>query len=157
ALLSGKLKHWQSDQALFTVRDAKELAKLPETQQQSWRKLWSDVDGLLKQASAAFTETSHKGTLSAKDTEQVHEVKLSARNTYVIGMTSKDFDTYLRLENSEKKILAENDDIAPDNLNSRIIFTPKEDGLYRIIATSYQQRGRGAYTLTICEFRRKKE
>src|SRR5262249_8122971 len=53
ALLPEKLRHWQSDPDLFTVRDAKELAKLPEAEQQSWRKLWSDVDQLLKQASAA--------------------------------------------------------------------------------------------------------
>ena len=157
ALLPEKLKHWQSDQALFSVRDAKELAKLPEPEQESWRELWSEVGQLLKKASAAFAETNLKGRLSAKDPEQVHEVKLSAGNTYVIDMASKEFDTYLRLETANKKILTENDDIAPDNLNSRIIFTPKEDGLYRIIATSYQQRARGAYTLTIREFRRKKE
>jgi serine/threonine protein kinase len=65
--------------------------------------------------------------------------------------------TYLRLETVQKQVLAENDDIAPDNLNSRIIFNPKEDGLYRIVATSYQQRGLGAYALRIREFQRKKE
>ena len=68
-------------------------------------------------------------------------------------------DPFLRLEDAKKKVLAENDDIdlKAGNLNSRIIFTPKEDGLYRVIATSYQQRGMGAYTLTIREFQRKKE
>ena len=32
---------------------------------------------------------------------------------------------------------------------SHIVFTPKEEGVYRITATSFEQRGRGAYTLTI--------
>ena len=82
---------------------------------------------------------------------------MSAGNTYVMDMTSKDFDTYLRLETAQRKVLAENDDIAPDNLNSRIIFAPKEDGLYRIVATSYQQLGTGAYVLRIRELQRKKE
>jgi len=49
-------------------------------------------------------------------------------------------------------VLAENDDISPQNLNSRIIFPCKEDGNYRIVATSYQQAGRGAYVLIIREF-----
>jgi serine/threonine protein kinase/WD40 repeat protein/tetratricopeptide (TPR) repeat protein len=158
ALLPEKLKHWQSDPDLSSVRDATELAKLPQAEQQAWRKLWSEVDQLLKQASAAFTEiNSLKGRLTATDTEQVHEVKMSAGKTYVIDMTSNDFDTYLRLETANKKILAENDDIALDNLNSRIIFAPKEGGLYRIIATAYQQRGVGAYSVTIRIFQPKKD
>ena len=131
------------------VRDAKELAKLPEAEQESWQKLWADVDRLLKAATAAFTETNLKGKLTAKDTEQMHEMKMTAGNTYVIDMTSSDFDTYLRLETAQKKVLAKNDDIAPHNLNSRILFTPKEDGLYRIIATSFGQEGAGAYALRI--------
>jgi serine/threonine protein kinase/tetratricopeptide (TPR) repeat protein len=156
ALLPEKLKHWQSDPDLSSVRDATELAKLPQAEQQAWHKLWSEVDQLLKQASAAFTEiNSLKGRLTATDTEQVHEVQMSAGKTYVIDMTSNDFDTCLRLETANKKILAENDDIAPDNLNSRIIFASKEGGLYRIIATVYQQRGVGAYSVTIRIFQRK--
>ena len=53
-------------------------------------------------------------------------------------------------------MLAKNDDISDENLNSRIIFSCKEDGNYRIVATSYQQAGRGAYVLTIREFSSKK-
>jgi hypothetical protein len=157
AWLSQQLRHWRSDPDLLSLRDPKELAKLPEPEQQSWRKLWSDVNELLKQASAAFTETTLKGTLTAKRTEQAHQVKMSAGNTYLIDMTSAEFDTYLRLETAQKKVLAENDDIGPGNHNSRIIIMPKEDGVYRIIATSFQQRGVGTYTLTIREFQRKKE
>ena len=51
------------------------------------------------------------------------------------------------------KVLAENDDVAPDNLNSRLVFTAPKAALYRIVATSFQQRGQGAYTLTIRELK----
>ena len=45
------------------------------------------------------------------------------------------------------KLLAEYDDIVPDqNLNSRVVFTAKEDGTYRIVATSFEQQGVGSYT-----------
>src|SRR5262249_41467442 len=73
--------------------------------------------------------------------------KGKAGTIYVIDMASKDFDTYLRLEDSDKKQLAENDDIAPDNLNSRIVFKAPKDDTYRIIATAF--KGTGAYTLTV--------
>jgi hypothetical protein len=66
----------------------------------------------------------------------------------------KQFDTLLRLQNAKGKTLAENDDIdlANKNLNSRILFIPKEDGVYRIIATSFQQTGRGEYDIIIRQY-----
>ena len=47
--------------------------------------------------------------------------------------------------------------VQPGILNSRIIFPCKQDGSYRIVATSFQQAGRGAYVLTIREFPAKKQ
>ena len=76
--------------------------------------------------------------------------------TYVIDMTSAQFDTFLRLEDEQGKVLAENDDISEDNLNSRIVFTAPAAGSYRIVATAFEQRGTGAYTLTIREFAARK-
>jgi len=72
----------------------------------------------------------------------------------VIDLTSRQFDTFLRLEDAKKKVVAENDDIdtRANNLNSRLAFTPKEAGAYRIVATSFEQRGVGAYTLVIREW-----
>lgn len=58
----------------------------------------------------------------------------------------------MRITNSTGKLLAENDDISPNNLNSRLIFTPKEAGTYRIMATSFQEAGTGTYTLRIRKF-----
>jgi serine protease Do len=74
---------------------------------------------------------------------------MSAGRTYVIDLESAQFDAYLRLEDPKGKVLAENDDISPDNQNSRIVFTAPADGTYRLVATSFQQRGTGSYTLTI--------
>src|SRR5262249_34767720 len=114
-----------------------------------------ESDLLLKQALDSASKTTLKGVLSDKAHEQFHDQRLEAGKTYVIEMTSTAFDTYLKLLDPKGNLVAENDDIAPNNLNSRIIFTPKESGTFRIVATSYQERGRGAYTLTITTLVRK--
>jgi serine/threonine-protein kinase len=45
------LKQWQSDSDLAGIRDDAGLAKLPEAERAACRKLWADVDALLKNAS----------------------------------------------------------------------------------------------------------
>ena len=47
-----ELRHWQEDSDLAGVRDKDALAKLPSDEQDAWRKLWADVDALLKKAQA---------------------------------------------------------------------------------------------------------
>jgi tetratricopeptide (TPR) repeat protein len=143
------LAHWQSDPDFTGVRADKAVAALPESDQAAWGKLWADVDQLLKQVRSKITQTTFQGALTAKELTQVHEMKLQAGKTYVIDMKSTELDSYLKLFGPTGKLVAENDDIAPNNLDSRIIFTPNEDGVYRITATSFQERGRGAYTLTV--------
>ena len=91
--------------------------------------------------------------LTAQDKEQVHEMKLQAGQVYLIDLESTAFDAYLRLHDAKGKLLAENDDIIPNvNLNSRLLFTAPADGTYRLVATSFEQRGTGAYTLTVRSF-----
>jgi hypothetical protein len=46
------LRHWQKNPDLASVRDKAALAKLPRAQQEAWRKLWTDVEALLKKANA---------------------------------------------------------------------------------------------------------
>jgi serine/threonine-protein kinase len=46
------LQHWKEDVDLAGVRDADGLANPPPEERDSWRKLWADVDGALKQAQA---------------------------------------------------------------------------------------------------------
>jgi hypothetical protein len=90
--------------------------------------------------------------LTEKERGQVHELMLAPGRSYVIDLHSTDFDAYLKLLDGKGKVLAENDDITPNNLDSRLIFTPNAHETFRIVATSFQERGRGAYVLTIRAF-----
>jgi serine/threonine protein kinase/cytochrome c-type biogenesis protein CcmH/NrfG len=148
----GRLAHWQQDDDFAGVRAVKELAKLPGEEKQAWQKLWTDVQRLHKDAQSRFNETRLEETLSGKENSKVHEIKMTAGETYVIDMESKAFDTFLKLEDAQGKLLAENDDISPTNRNSRIVFTAPTDGRYRVIATSFQRRGRGQYEIIIRVF-----
>jgi hypothetical protein len=147
SLLIERLAHAQKTPHFKGVRES--VATLPESEQPAWRKLWADMDQLLKQARASLTATTLQGNLKDESRQQTHDHKLEAGITYVIDMRSAVFNTYLKLLDSNGTLIDENDDIAPNNLNSRIIFTPRESGTFRIVATSYQERGRGTYTLTI--------
>jgi hypothetical protein len=144
-----RLAHWLADPDLAGIRDAKVIADFPEAEQAAWHKFWTEVGQLLKQVRSSITETTLKATLTDQQLEQVHEMKLEAGKTYVFDMKSTELDSYLKLHDPAGKLVAENDDIAPGNLDSRIVFSPKQDGVYRITATSFEQGGRGAYTLTI--------
>jgi hypothetical protein len=42
------LTHWRGNADLTGVRDKEALDKLPEAERQAWRKLWAEVDDLLK-------------------------------------------------------------------------------------------------------------
>src|SRR5262249_16210150 len=105
-------------------------------------------------ATRTKNETRLEGKLTDAKPQASHDIKLTAGNPVVIEMESKQFDTYLKLVDQNGKTLAENDDIDPanKNLNSRVWFLPKVDGDCRIIATSYQESGRGAYVLRVSEF-----
>src|SRR5262249_39834906 len=132
-LASERVLQLPKEADLAGVRAPKEAAKLPEAERLAWQKLWTNVEALTKEARAAYIESLHQGAWTPKEAERVHEMTMTAGKTYVIDMNSAQFDTYLRLESSKGKVLAENDDIdPPNNLNSRIVFTPAEDGTYRI-------------------------
>ncbi|MFO0957896.1 MAG: hypothetical protein U0800_10620, partial [Isosphaeraceae bacterium] len=45
------LNHWHQDSDLEGVRNAEELAKLPEDERRSWQAFWEEVEALLKRAS----------------------------------------------------------------------------------------------------------
>ena len=146
------MQHWQRNADLAALRDEKELAKLPANERAALTKFWAEVDRLAKQARSSNILAEHKGQLAGKEREQRYPIKITAGKTYVIDMESPQFDTLLRLEDDKGKVVAENDDISPTNLNSRIFFSPRIDGSYHIVATSFQQRGTGAYTIIVREF-----
>ena len=148
-----RLSHWQQDADFATVRNLKELAKLPKEEGKLWQKLWGDIAGLLKEARSRFSDIRLEAELTENDKSKVHPWNMVAGRLYVIDLESVAFDTFLKLEDPQGKFLAENDDIVPGvNLNSRLFFTAPRDGSYRIIATSFEHRGIGRFTLQIREF-----
>lgn len=62
--------------------------------------------------------------------------KLQKGKSYVIDLSSDDFDSFLRIENASGKELAWDDD-SGGGLNSRLRFDPPQDGTYTVIACSY--------------------
>jgi hypothetical protein len=79
---------------------------------------------------------------------KLHTFKMEAGSTYTIDLQSTDFDAFLRLEDPNGKLLGEDDDGA-GKLNSRIVFTPETDGIYRLIVTTCDPDQTGNYRLAI--------
>jgi peroxiredoxin len=79
---------------------------------------------------------------------KIHTIQLKAGNVYTIDMVSKEFDTYLRLEDKAGVQLAEDDDSGGEQ-NARIDFSCTKDGEYKIICTAFAPEGAGNFTLTV--------
>jgi hypothetical protein len=98
-----------------------------------------------------------KGELTAKDPlyttgspYKLYKLKLKAKTNYIIEMKAiGKFDPYLVIEDEDMDILAEDDD-SGGNLDALIKFTPRKDGEYRIIATSFMG-ATGQYELIVRE------
>jgi hypothetical protein len=80
----------------------------------------------------------------------VHEITLTAGQRYLIDLQSDQFDTFLKLLNSDGAIVAFADECGTMR-NTRVIFTPTRTETYRIVATSYEPAVIGAFQLTVCE------
>jgi DNA-binding beta-propeller fold protein YncE len=81
---------------------------------------------------------------------KVYLVSLQAGRPYSILMSSREFDAYLRLENSQGTQLDEDDD-SGGNFDALIKFTPPKTDTYRIIATTCGGGTQGVFTLTVRE------
>lgn len=68
--------------------------------------------------------------------------------TYTLDLESLEIDSYLRLEDSASKQLAEDDDGA-GRMNSRIVFRPKREDTFRIVVTTCDPGQDGDYRLTV--------
>jgi tetratricopeptide (TPR) repeat protein len=73
---------------------------------------------------------------------------LKKGTTYAIDMKSKDFDPYLRLENMAGLNLKTED--VGGNGHSTLVFAPPQDGIYRLIGTSFDFKT-GPFTLAVRE------
>src|SRR5262249_51244758 len=77
---------------------------------------------------------------------------MTAGTTYRFDLETPQFRAYLRLEDGQDRVVAEDDDSNRPDLSARLVFTAPAAGAYRIVASSYRQRGAGIYTLTVREF-----
>jgi len=84
-----------------------------------------------------------------KSHRKTYKIKLMEGEAYRIDLTSKDFDTFLRVENAAGKQVAFNDDIDQKNLNSRVFYVAPKTGEYRVIVTSYVPGTTGAFNLEV--------
>ena len=100
------------------------------------------------QATGKLSSTDPMDKVLTKSYHQVHTFKMTAGDTYTIDLESREFDTYLRLEDSAGNQLAKDDDSGGD-LNARIVHKASKDDTVRIIVTSYKGGITGSYTLTI--------
>ena len=67
-----------------------------------------------------------------------------------IDMSSEEFDTYVELFDANHVSLAEDDDGAAENTNSRLTFTLPRSGVYFIEARAFTE-ATGAYSLSVSE------
>jgi serine/threonine protein kinase/tetratricopeptide (TPR) repeat protein len=143
-----RLSQWRSDADFAGVRDADGLALLPPSEQQEWRKLWSDVEQVLKAAPAPVSDTVSHGTLTDRDPERTIDLKLSAGQTCVIELLSNAFEPECSLVDTQDKRVARSADTGGAK-TARLTYLSREDATLRIVVKSVQARGTGAYTLTI--------
>jgi serine/threonine protein kinase/tetratricopeptide (TPR) repeat protein len=88
--------------------------------------------------------------MTQKSYRKVYAVPLEAGQPYLIDLESKQFDTFLRVEDAKNKPLLFNDDVRPpDDLNSRLVFLPPQKDTYRLIVRPYKAGETGSYTLRI--------
>jgi hypothetical protein len=66
-----------------------------------------------------------------------------------IHLESPEFDPYLVLIGPNGSILAQNDDIAPDNYNAFLELVLPSDGIYRVVANGFDRHSRGEYRLIV--------
>jgi hypothetical protein len=96
------------------------------------------VDGLLLNVRREWTEDDPLYTNGSAFKDFTLDLKKGY--TYTIDLISRDagVDPYLYLEDSNREVVAEDDD-SGGGLNSRLSFAPSKDGKYRIIATTLNQ------------------
>ena len=153
--------------AMALPADTKALVALTDAQGQSigLKFLQDPAEEKVKSAGGKVVKTFN-GTIAKTDPfdvekekcfRHIHEFKFEVGKTYTLDLVSDDFDAYLRVENDDKGKIAEDDDGA-GWLNSRIVFTPKENeaGICRLVVTTCDPGQIGVYRLTIRETEAKK-
>jgi hypothetical protein len=87
-------------------------------------------------------------TRSRKGPYHVWSVEGRRGQRLAVELGSSDFDAYLILRDAEGFVIGRDDDSGEGNAARLRVILPR-DGRYQIIATSYNETGRGAYTLGV--------
>jgi len=102
-----------------------------------------------------FSKAEELTDQDAKDTKmkashaKTYKVTLKKDVAYRIDLDSKDFDTFLRLEDAAGKEVAFNDDVGPKNLNSRIVYVASKAGDFKIVVTTFEPGKTGNFSLAM--------
>lgn len=80
---------------------------------------------------------------------KTYRVELLAKKNVVIDVVSKDFDTFLRLQDAAGNVIAQDDD-GGEGTNSQLFFTSAKDDTYRLVVASFD-RNLGAFHLNVRE------
>jgi tetratricopeptide (TPR) repeat protein/serine/threonine protein kinase len=149
-----RLSQWRNEPDLAGVREPAALALLPDAEQASWRKLWSDVERVMKLAPTMVSEMIVRGTLTDRTRERTLDLKLPAGLICLIEQLSlsPDFNPEVRLLDSHENVVAESSKASPEANAVRLIHTSSGDPTYRIVASSFQARSTGPYVLAIRVF-----
>lgn len=97
-----------------------------------------------------YTAKTAFGNQERKTHFKAYPLKIKAGSLYVIDLVrnpQQNTDPYLFLEGPDGKVVTQDDD-SGGNLNSRIIFHAKQDGDFRVIATTLFP-ATGDFTLTV--------
>lgn len=97
-----------------------------------------------------LTDKDEKDRVRLNSYAKKYPVSLKKDKTYLIYLLSKDFDPYLRVEDSKNNQVARDDDSGGD-FNARLLFQPKEDGEYQLIATSFKGGDTGKILISVYE------
>ena len=118
--------------------------------------------GFAPHSDGSFDEKNNTfmGTLGTSSDVDWIVIDLRAGKEYTIGVKGDKGgvnDTILKLLDSKGGVVEENDDVdgAKGELNSEVMFTPKEDAKYYISVSAYTGNplvdNKGAYTVTVTE------
>src|SRR5437588_11585020 len=102
---------------------------------------------LLVLAAVGRAQTFH-GQLTAEEKKKVHTVKMEAGKVYQVDLISKVFDPFLWLQDAAGKDLLLDDD-GGDGLNARLTFAPAVTADFKLVAGSFTNTGKGAYSLVV--------
>lgn len=94
---------------------------------------------------------AYKGDLNVlQQYREVYRLQLRRGEAATFELSSEVFDPKLLIMSADGQALASNDDRAPDERDSRLIFAPPQDrpGTFYLVVTSVDNRG-GDYMLTV--------